>query len=143
VESNDGARTGVQNADAALGYVELRFAETPVVLRDTDQQAGKPCARFLEGVVEAAKNSITEFPEDMRVSITDAPGDASYPISALRTPRLPGLSYLKKGTSERPADVHQLCVNDGQEMASRLCRSRPKCREVEKMKTIVFDGQRS
>ena len=35
----------------------------------------------LESVTAAAKNALTDIPDDLRYSLTDAPGKDSYPIS--------------------------------------------------------------
>ena len=44
-------------------------------------QAGKFITPNLESVTAAAKNALSRIPDDLRYSLTDAPGNESYPIS--------------------------------------------------------------
>jgi phosphate transport system substrate-binding protein len=146
-KGNDGVAQAVQNADGGIGYVELAYAENAKLLYATQiNKAGKPVRGSVEGVVEAAKNSITEFPDDMRVSITDAAGDASYPICGFTYLLVyEDLSYLKnKEQATQLLNYINWAEHDGQEMAkpnyARLPAEVQKKVE-EKLKTIVFDGQ--
>jgi phosphate transport system substrate-binding protein len=80
-KGNEGVTGQVKSTPGAVGYVELVYA----------RQNGLPYAsvRNRRGVfVEPALESISAaaasvaVPADFRVSITDAPGDKAYPISA-------------------------------------------------------------
>jgi phosphate transport system substrate-binding protein len=80
-KGNDGVTAIVKSTEGAVGYVELAYANqnklTVAGLRNKDGKFVKPT---LESVSAAAAE--VEMPEDYRVSITDAPGPDSYPISA-------------------------------------------------------------
>lgn len=79
-KGNAGVAQAVQNAKGAIGYVELAYAASShLPVAKVVNHDGKALLPSIPGVVEAAKHSPAP-PEDLRVSITDAPGEASYPI---------------------------------------------------------------
>ena len=67
----------------SFGYVELIYAESNKIpfglVRNHD---GKFVKASTAGVTEAAAAFASKIPADYRVSITDAPGANSYPISS-------------------------------------------------------------
>jgi phosphate transport system substrate-binding protein len=80
-KGNDGVTGLVKQTPYSLGYVELFYAlQNKMAFADIKNASGKFVTPSLEGVTAAAANS-KEMPADFRVSITDAPGDKSYPIS--------------------------------------------------------------
>jgi phosphate transport system substrate-binding protein len=82
-KGSEGITGLVQQTPGALGYVELTYALTnhiPVaIIRNHDGNWIEPT---LEGVTAAAAGASANMPADFRVSITDAPGARSYPISS-------------------------------------------------------------
>ncbi len=79
-EKNDGVADAVSRTDGAIGYVELSFAlanNLPVGM--VKNKAGAFVAPSIEGITTAAA-SLKPIPPDLRYSLTDAPGQASYPI---------------------------------------------------------------
>ncbi len=145
-KGNDGVAQAVQTADGGIGYVELAFAENSKIPYATQiNKAGKPVRASIDGVNEAAK-SVIEIPDDMRVSITDAPGDASYPICGFTYLLVyEDLSYLKN-KDQATALVSYITWGEhaGQELAApNFARLAPELTKKveEKLKTIVFDGQ--
>ncbi len=67
----------------AIGYVELVYAATnklPAGL--LKNRAGNWVAAGVRSVTEAAANSAPTIPADFRISITDAAGAGSYPMSS-------------------------------------------------------------
>jgi len=80
-KGNEGVTALVQQTNGAIGYVELIYAvhnKLPVaLLRNRD---GKWVEANVKGVTAAAASA--NMPADFRVSITDASGADSYPISA-------------------------------------------------------------
>ena len=147
-KGNDGVAQIIQGTEGAIGYVELAFAISAKIPYATlINKAGKPVKASIEGVVAAAKSSVSDFPGDMRVSITDAPGDESYPICGFTYFLVyQDLSYLKDKTQvEALMKFVNWCEHDGQELAKDLNYARLPA-EVQKkvedeIKTIVFDGQ--
>jgi phosphate transport system substrate-binding protein len=80
-KGNDGVAGLVKQTPYSIGYVELFYAlQNKMAFADLKNASGKFVTPSLEGVTAAAANS-KEMPEDFRVSITNAPGDKSYPIS--------------------------------------------------------------
>ena len=81
-KGNDGVEGLVKQTPNSIGYVELIYAvQNKMNFADVQNAAGKFVTPSFEGVTEAAANS-KEMPEDFRVSITNAPGAKTYPISS-------------------------------------------------------------
>jgi len=82
-KGSEGVTGLLQQTPGAIGYVELTYALTnhiPVaIIRNHDGNWVEPT---LEGVTAAAAGAAANMPADFRVSITDAPGPQSYPISS-------------------------------------------------------------
>ncbi|MEZ5427455.1 MAG: phosphate ABC transporter substrate-binding protein PstS [Pyrinomonadaceae bacterium] len=80
---NDGVMGQVKNTPNSIGYVEIAFAKAnnlpTALIKNKD---GKYVEASIENVSAAAAGSAGEMPEDMRVQITNAPGENSYPISS-------------------------------------------------------------
>jgi len=81
-KGNDGVEGLVKQTPNSIGYVELIYAvQNKMAYADVQNAAGKFVTPSFEGVTEAAANS-KEMPDDFRVSITNAPGAKTYPISS-------------------------------------------------------------
>jgi phosphate transport system substrate-binding protein len=71
----------VQQNPYSIGYVELIYAiQNNLGYGMVKNQAGKFIDPSLDSVTAAASASAGSIPPDLRFSIVDAPGDASYPI---------------------------------------------------------------
>jgi len=82
-KGNDGVMGLVKQTPDSIGYVELIYAMSQKIPFGAVQNAsGKYLKADLAGVSAAAAGAAKEMPEDFRVSITNAPGAASYPISS-------------------------------------------------------------
>ena len=80
---NDGVTQQVKQSPGAIGYVELIYAinnKLPYAL--VKNQSGPFVNPSLEGATAAAASAKFPPTTDFRISITDAPGAASYPISS-------------------------------------------------------------
>ena len=78
---NDGVEGLIKQTPNSIGYVELFYAvNNHMAFADLKNMAGKFVTPNFTSVSEAAAAS-KQMPEDFRVSITNAPGDKSYPIS--------------------------------------------------------------
>jgi phosphate transport system substrate-binding protein len=80
---NDGVMQQVKQTEGAIGYVELIYAaaqKIPYAL--VKNAAGQFVQPSLESVTAAAASAKFPANTDFRVSITNAPGAASYPISS-------------------------------------------------------------
>jgi phosphate transport system substrate-binding protein len=78
---NEGVAEYVKRTPASIGYVELAYAfrrEIPFgLVQNREKEFVK--ASF-ESVGMAATNGLTSVPDDLRFSLTDPPGQGSYPI---------------------------------------------------------------
>lgn len=86
-KGNEGVTGLVKQTPGAIGYVELIYAKSnglPVAM--VRNQAGQFVEPNMQTVSAAAAGSMKLIPEDFRVSITNATGKTSYPIS--------GFTYL-------------------------------------------------
>jgi len=82
-KGNDGVMGLVKQTPDSLGYVELIYALSQKIPYGSVQNAaGKFLKADLAGVTAAAAGAAKEMPADFRVSITNAPGAAAYPISS-------------------------------------------------------------
>ena len=81
-QGNAGVAGEVKNNPNSIGYVEQIYAEqNKMPMANIKNAAGKFVKPSLESVGAAMTNSIANVSNDLRFSIINAPGDASYPIS--------------------------------------------------------------
>jgi phosphate transport system substrate-binding protein len=81
-KGNEGVAGLVRQMPGAIGYVELIYAlQNHISFGDVKNASGAWVKASIEGVTAAAA-SIKSMPADYRVSITNAPGADSYPISS-------------------------------------------------------------
>ena len=81
-QGNDGVTNVVKQTPNSIGYVELAYAKTnKLSFADVKNKAGKFVTASLDSTSAAAAG--VTIPDDYRVSITDASGDAAYPISTV------------------------------------------------------------
>jgi phosphate transport system substrate-binding protein len=82
-KGSEGVSGMVRQAPGAFGYVELIYAlQNKIEYGAVKNAAGKYLQGSPEGVTAAAAAAAKTMPVDYRVSITNAPGAASYPISS-------------------------------------------------------------
>lgn len=82
-KGNEGVAGMVRQSKYSFGYVELIYAEqNKMQFGLVRNKAGKFVKASTEGVTAAAAANAKNIPADYRVSITDAPGAESYPISS-------------------------------------------------------------
>ena len=82
-KGSEGVTQQVKQIEGSLGYVELVYASSnklPVAL--ISNSGGKFVEPTLEAVTAAAAGAKLEKGTDFRVSLTNAPGDKSYPIAS-------------------------------------------------------------
>jgi phosphate transport system substrate-binding protein len=81
-KGNEGVAGLVKGTPGALGYVELAYAgKNNLALAAIRNRAGKFVEPTLESTSAAATGAAKEMPSDFRVSLTDAPGEGSYPVA--------------------------------------------------------------
>jgi phosphate transport system substrate-binding protein len=82
-KGNEGVTGLVKQTPGSIGYIELIYAvQNNIPYGKVQNAAGKFVKADLVGVTAAAAGSGKEIPDDFRVSITNAPGAASYPVSS-------------------------------------------------------------
>ena len=81
-KGNDGVAGLVKQTEGSIGYVELAYAvKNNILYANMKNKAGKFVEPTFQSVTAAAEGSSKDIPADLRVSITDASGKDSYPIS--------------------------------------------------------------
>jgi phosphate transport system substrate-binding protein len=82
-KGSDGVAGLVKQTPDSIGYIELIFAlQNHISYGAVQNASGKFLKADLAGVTAAASASAKDIPDDFRVSITNAPGAAAYPISS-------------------------------------------------------------
>jgi phosphate transport system substrate-binding protein len=82
-KGNEGVTQQVKQTEGAIGYVELIYAlSNKLGYGEIKNAAGKFVTPSLESVTAAAASAKLPKDTDFRVSITNAPGEAAYPIAS-------------------------------------------------------------
>ena len=123
-KGNEGVTGLVKQTPGAIGYVELIYAvQNQIPYGRVRNAAGVFVKADLAGVTAAAASFAKTMPEDFRVSITNAPGKAAYPIASF--------TYLLIPTKIEDASKRQVIkdfltwmLNDGQKEVEALSYSR-------------------
>jgi phosphate transport system substrate-binding protein len=117
---NDGVAAIVSQTPGAIGYVELIYALTTKTAYGQVQNAnGKFVKASIESVTAAAAEAAKQMPADYRVSITNAPGDAVYPVSSF-TWLLLYQDPKDKAQGKAMVDFMKWALVDGQKFAADL-----------------------
>jgi len=142
-KGNAGVAGVVQQTPGTIGYVELAYAkQNNIAYAEIKNKDGKWVAPSLEGPSAAAAEA--EIPDDMRVSIVNAPGADSYPISGFTWL----LIYKNQTDKEKGTAVVNLAnwmIHDGQALNEGLDYGKlPEnlvAREEALLKTINYQGE--
>jgi phosphate transport system substrate-binding protein len=80
-KGSEGMAGKLSKAEGTIGYVELLYAlQKNIKFGAVQNRAGEFIEASLESVTAAASNLLAQIKEDLRYSLTDAPGKESYPI---------------------------------------------------------------
>ncbi len=116
-KGNEGVAGLVKLTPGSIGYVELIYAkQNNIAYAAVKNKAGKTVKATVESITAAAASA--KMPKDYRVSIVDAPGEASYPISTYTW-----LLVYEKNAAEKGAQLKaflQWMLKEGQGMAPAL-----------------------
>ena len=117
-KGNEGVAGLVRQLPGAIGYVELIYAlQNHIQFGEVRNASGKWVKASIEGVTAAAATA--KIPADYRVSITNAPGDDSYPISSFTYLLIPTkINDPSKGKVIK--DMLSWIVKSGEDQASSL-----------------------
>jgi len=135
-KGSEGVAGLVRQLPGAIGYVELIYAlQNKIAFGEVKNASGNWVKASIEGVTEAAA-SMKTMPADYRVSITNAPGAKSYPISSFTWLLVP-LKSTDAAKGKVLKDFLNWMVNSGEnEVASLFYAPLPKEVAVKVQKTV-------
>jgi phosphate transport system substrate-binding protein len=119
-KGNEGVAGLVKQTPGAIGYVELIYAvQNQIPYGRVRNAAGVFVKADLAGVTAAAASFAKTMPEDFRISITNAPGRAAYPIASFTYLLIP--MKIEDGNKKKViTDFLVWMLNDGQKDAEPL-----------------------
>jgi phosphate transport system substrate-binding protein len=120
---NDGVAEHVKNTPGSIGYIELSYAMQKDVAFGLVQNRAKEFVKAsLPGVRATAANALMDVPDDLRYSLTDAPGKGSYPICGTTW----AILYANQPAGKGKQLEHFLrwAIGEGQERVERLFYAR-------------------
>ncbi len=144
-KGNEGVTGQVKQTPNSIGYVELVYAEqNKLPVAEIKNSSGDFIKPTLESITAAAAGAAGQMPEDLRVSITNAPGQAAYPISSF-TYILVYKDQKDQAKGKAVADFLWWAIHDGEGMAKDLTYA-PLPTEVvkkaeQKINSITFQGK--
>lgn len=144
-KGNEGVAGVVKQTPGAIGYVELAYAnQNKMKTAALRNREGNFVSPTLEATSAAAAGVAKSMPADFRVSLVDAPGKESWPISGLTWI----LVYKDQKDEARGKAIVQFlkwAIRDGQKMEAALdyaALPKPVVEKVDKaLKQISFKGK--
>jgi phosphate transport system substrate-binding protein len=110
----------VKQTPNSIGYVELIYAiQSKLSHGLLKNESGSWVRASLEGVTAAAAGAVKNMPADFRVSITNAPGKNSYPISTFTWLLIPS-HFADAAKGKAITDFLKWMLTDGQKEAPGL-----------------------
>ena len=123
-KGNEGVTGTVKNTPNSIGYVELIYAESnKIPYGSVKNSAGAFVKASLAAVSAAAAGAAKDMPDDFRVSITNAPGKTSYPISTFTWLLIPE-KFSDAAKRDAIKGFLQWALGEGQNYAEALSYSR-------------------
>ena len=117
---NAGVAGLVKQTEGAIGYVELIYAvQSKLAYGAVQNLSGEFVSASLAGVSAAAAGAASNMPDDFRVSITNAPGKAAYPISSFTWLLIPA-KIADPAKKKAMVGFLKWMLADGQNMAEQL-----------------------
>lgn len=144
-KGNEGVAGVVKQTPGAIGYVELAYAkQNKMKVATLRNKEGHFVTPTLEATSAAAAGMAKSMPDDFRVSLVDAPGKESWPISGLTWI----LVYKNQTDEPRGKAMVQFlkwAIRDGQKMEAALdyaALPKPVVDKVDAaLKQITFKGK--
>jgi phosphate transport system substrate-binding protein len=119
-KGNEGVAGVVKQTPGAIGYVELAYAkQNKMSVASIRNREGQFIAPTIEATSAAAAGAAKSMPADFRVSIVDAPGKESYPISGL-TWLLVYREQKDEAKGKEMVRFLKWAIRDGQKMEAAL-----------------------
>ena len=132
MKGSEGVSGHVGRTAGALCYVELTYAlQNKISFGAVKNKEGHFILAGLKSVTAAADGSLASIPDDLRYSITDAPGKDSYPIAGTNW----AISYVNPPSGKGPAIREFLTwvTHEGQELCEALDYARLPASLVERV----------
>ena len=118
-KGNEGVAGYVRQLNGSIGYIELIYAlQNKISYGAVKNAAGNYITASIEGVTAAAAG-IKQYPDDYRISITNAPGKEAYPISSFTWMLVP-LKSADPAKGKVIKDLLSWIVKSGEDEASAL-----------------------
>jgi phosphate transport system substrate-binding protein len=138
-KGNEGVSGLIKQTPDAIGYIELIYAvQNKLPYGLVKNTTGAFIKATLDGVSAAAAGAATNMPDDFRVSITDAPGKGSYPISSFTWLLIPA-QIQDAGKREAIKGFLNWMLADGQQYCEGLAYAKlPKEVVVKEKKAIAL-----
>jgi phosphate transport system substrate-binding protein len=144
-KGNEGVAGVVKQTPGAIGYVELAYAkQNKMKVASLRNKEGHFVTPTLEATSAAAAGMAKSMPDDFRVSLVDAPGKESWPISGL-TWILVYKDQTDEARGKAMVQFLKWAIRDGQKMEAALdyaALPMPVVEKVDKaLKQISFKGK--
>jgi phosphate transport system substrate-binding protein len=144
-KGNEGVAGVVKQTPGAIGYVELAYAkQNKMKVASLRNREGHFVTPTLEATSAAAAGVAKSMPADFRVSLVDAPGKESWPISGL-TWILVYKDQMDEARGKALVQFLKWAIRDGQKMEAALDYAPLPIAVVEKvdqaLKQISFKGK--
>jgi len=119
-KGNEGVSGIVKQTPNSIGYVELIYAvQNQLPYGEIQNAAGNFVKADFNTVTNAAAGAAANVPDDFRVSITNAPGENSYPISTFTWLLIPS-QIPDSAKAKALRGFLQWMLTDGQKFATDL-----------------------
>ncbi|MBM4193385.1 MAG: phosphate ABC transporter substrate-binding protein PstS [Gemmatimonadetes bacterium] len=119
-KGNEGVAGLVKQTAGSIGYIELVYAlQNKMAFGRVQNPAGEFVAASLSSVTAAASGAAANMPADFRVSITNAPGKAAYPIASFTWLLIP-TQQAEPAKQRAITDFLKWMLADGQKLAEPL-----------------------
>jgi phosphate transport system substrate-binding protein len=136
-KGNEGVSGLIKQTPYSIGYVELIYAiQNKMEYGKVQNQSGSFVKATLGSVSEAAAGAAKNIPDDFRVSITDPPGKAVYPVSSFTWLLIPEeIKDPKKGKAI--VDFLKWMLHDGQSYTEALSYAKLPAEVVQKEEAAI------
>lgn len=119
-KGSEGVSGLVQQTPYSIGYVELIYAMQNHLLSGTvENLSGQFVPASLDTVTAAAAGAVKQMQHDLRISITNAPGQDAYPISCFTYFLIPSV-FSNPAKAKIVKDFLHWMLTDGQKYAAPL-----------------------
>jgi phosphate transport system substrate-binding protein len=135
-KGNEGVAGLVRQIPGSIGYVELIYAlQNKITFGEVKNAAGNWVRASISGVTDAA-DAVKNMPADYRISITNAPGASSYPISSFTYLLIPAKA-INPANAATLKDMLSWMIKNGEgEVSSLSYAPLPSALQEKVLKTV-------